>query len=54
MDLHLPDEVLITSIVRNDKLISPKGNTEIQDDDILFILAPVAKIKVISHLLTGK
>lgn len=54
MDLHLPDGVLITSIVRNDKLISPKGNTEIQGNDILFILAPVAKIRVVSHLLSGK
>ena len=54
MDLHLPEGVLITSIVRDDKLISPQGNTEIQPNDILFILAPVLKIKVVSHLLTGK
>ena len=54
MDLHLPEGVLITSIVRDDKLISPQGNTEIQPNDILFILAPVERIKVVSHLLTGK
>jgi cell volume regulation protein A len=54
MDLHLPEGVLITSIVRDDKLISPQGNTEIKPNDILFVLAPVVKIKVVSHLLTGK
>ena len=51
MDLKLPEDVLITSIVRNDKLISPKGNTEIQPNDILFFLSPINKKKVVSKIL---
>lgn len=51
MDLKLPEDVLITSIVRNDKLISPKGNTEIQPNDILFFLSPINKKKVVSNIL---
>lgn len=54
MDLHLPEGVLITSIVRDDKLISPQGNTEIQPNDILFVLIPVEKKKNVTYLLTGK
>jgi cell volume regulation protein A len=51
MDLKLPEDVLITSIVRNDKLISPKGNTKIQPNDILFFLSPINKKKVVSNIL---
>ena len=51
MDLKLPEDVLITSIVRKDKLISPKGNTEIQPNDILFFLSPINKKKVVSNIL---
>ena len=51
MDLKLPEDVLITSIVRNDKLISPKGNTEIQPNDILFFLSPINKKDVVSNIL---
>lgn len=51
MDLKLPEDVLITSIVRKDKLISPKGNTEIQPNDILFFLSPINKKKVVSKIL---
>ena len=51
MDLKLPEDVLITSIVRNDKLISPKGNTKIQPNDILFFLSPINKNKVVSNIL---
>ena len=51
MELKLPEDVLITSIVRNDKLISPKGNTEIQPNDILFFLSPINKKDVVSNIL---
>lgn len=54
MDLHLPDGVLITSIVRNDRLISPKGNTEIQMNDILFVLAPDAQKKNVLSIFSRK
>ena len=33
-----PKQTLITSIIRNNKIISPNGDTEIIEDDILFIL----------------
>ncbi|WP_308604758.1 potassium/proton antiporter [uncultured Fibrobacter sp.] len=42
-DLHLGNEVVITSITRNAKILPPKGGVQLQTNDILFILAPIAK-----------
>lgn len=50
-EIGLPDGVLITSIVRENKIIPPKGDTLIMLNDILFILAPVDKIKSVSTIL---
>ncbi len=37
-DLALPDECVITSVVRDEKMIYPRGDTEIKDGDrVLFI-----------------
>lgn len=38
MDLELPNSALINAIIRNDQLVTPKGNTTIQSGDILYIL----------------
>lgn len=42
--LHIPDELVISSMVRNDKIITPRGHTTLQNNDILFIMGPPAKI----------
>ena len=39
-ELKLPKDVLISAIVREHHLVSPKGDTVIRPHDILFVLAP--------------
>ena len=43
-ELNLGKDVLISSIVRDGKIILPKGHTKIDAHDILFILAQSSKI----------
>ena len=50
-DLHLDKDTLISSIVRDGKIIFPKGDTVIQKSDILYVLAHSAKIKEITEKL---
>ena len=52
-DLALPDDVIISSIVRDKTIIPPKGSTLLQADDLLFILAPAAKIDAISDSINA-
>ncbi|WP_158737470.1 potassium/proton antiporter [Alteribacillus sp. YIM 98480] len=37
-DIEFPDTVLVSAIVRNEKLVTPYGETEIKEDDFLYIL----------------
>lgn len=37
-DLDLPGECVVTSILRNDKAIYPRGNTRIMEDDNILVL----------------
>lgn len=41
-ELALPDNVLISSMVRGEHLVPPKGSTVIQEGDILFVLGPAS------------
>lgn len=52
-ELRLPKDVLISAIVRNHKLFAPKGDTVIRSHDILFVLAPSAKIEAVSAQLNA-
>ncbi|QPC47789.1 potassium/proton antiporter [Mangrovibacillus cuniculi] len=36
----LPEETLITAIIRGDCVVTPRGNTVIEEDDILYVLVP--------------
>ena len=49
--LNLDKDTLISSIVRDGKIIFPKGDTVIQKNDILYVLAHSAKIKEITKKL---
>jgi NhaP-type Na+/H+ and K+/H+ antiporter len=51
IELQIYKDVVINSIIRKGKIIPPKGNVELQNEDILFILAPVKLIKPIAALL---
>lgn len=50
-DLALPKEALISSVVRKERIIPPKGTTSIEADDILFVLAPTKDIEKVSLLI---
>ncbi|NLB64639.1 MAG: potassium/proton antiporter [Fibrobacter sp.] len=52
-ELSLDKEILISSIVREGHIVMPKGNTMIQADDILYILAHTEKISEISDLINN-
>ncbi|NLK46984.1 MAG: potassium/proton antiporter [Treponema sp.] len=47
-ELNFDKDVLITSIVRDDQIIFPKGNTRLKENDILFILAHSSRINEIT------
>lgn len=51
IDLHLDQDILISSIVRNGKIIFPKGDTVIEKNDILYVLTHSAKIKALTAKL---
>jgi cell volume regulation protein A len=52
MNLDLPDEILIAAVIRGEKLLTPKGDTEIKAGDILYIMAPKGKHKNVKRLFT--
>ena len=51
LELNLDKDTLISSIVRDGKIIFPKGDTIIEKHDILYVLAHSAKIKSITAQL---
>jgi cell volume regulation protein A len=51
VDLRLPGSVLISSIVRGDALIPPKGHTELRPGDLLSVLAPSKEIEEATRIL---
>lgn len=53
-DLDLPNDVLISSIVRSGKIIAPRGTSTILPDDILFVLCPRHKMDIVAAVLTGQ
>lgn len=42
-DIKLPEESLISAIIRGDKLVTPRGETTLQGNDILYILVSKKK-----------
>lgn len=52
-ELTLPDDVVISSIVRGGKIVAPRGTTVITEDDILFVLGTQAGMAVVSAILNG-
>jgi cell volume regulation protein A len=50
----LPEDTLITAVIRGDKLITPKGNTKLVAGDILYILISKSKRERIKQLFLKK
>lgn len=50
-NLNLPDDILFTAIIREDRIITPKGNTVIEQGDTLYVMSPKTKRKQMKSIL---
>lgn len=53
-EITLPNETLITAIVRGDQLIPPTGDTCLKSGDVLYILLPHPRREQVQQLLESK
>lgn len=53
-DIHLPQSVLITALIRNEEILTPRGNTVLLAGDKVYLLGPKAKREDIRKLFTGE
>ncbi|MCF6410812.1 potassium/proton antiporter [Pseudalkalibacillus salsuginis] len=53
-DLPLPENTLITAVIRGESLITPTGNTTLQPRDTLFILVHKAKRGEVKNIIRKK
>jgi len=51
--MNLDKDLLISSIVRDGQIVLPKGSTVVKANDILYILAPSAKVNELAVKLNG-
>jgi trk system potassium uptake protein TrkA len=51
--LELPVECVIVSIIRNEKVIFPKGGIEIVEGDKLLITTNIEKLKEVEKSILG-
>lgn len=45
--LSLPEDIVISSMVRSGKIISPRGNTLLHNDDILFVMGDPKRVEAV-------
>ncbi|WP_047153852.1 potassium/proton antiporter [Aneurinibacillus tyrosinisolvens] len=48
--LDFPDGVLVTGVIRGEKLLTPNGETEVHEGDHLYILSPKSKQEEVKNL----
>ncbi len=53
-DIELPEESLVSAIIRQDKVVAPRGNTLLLSGDILYILAPKTELERVKALFLSK
>lgn len=51
--LTLPPDALITAVIRNEQMITPKGGTELQPADVLYVMTNKANRAAIKTLFTS-
>ncbi|MEF2966222.1 potassium/proton antiporter [Paenibacillus sp. M1] len=51
-ELDLPDEVLVTAVIRGEQIVTPRGNTIIEEGDTLYVLGPKAKRDKIKEIFS--
>lgn len=49
--LNLPDDILFTAIIREKRIITPRGNTVIEAGDTLYVMNPKKKRKEMKNIL---
>lgn len=52
--IDLPEDILITAIMRGDQIVTPRGNTLVYPDDILFVITPKFKKNLITQIFLGE
>ncbi|MFT9847745.1 potassium/proton antiporter [Aneurinibacillus sp. REN35] len=53
-DLTLPKDVLITAVIRGEELITPTGDTQLLEKDILYVLVPKIQRERVKQLFLSK
>ncbi|GAB6991593.1 potassium/proton antiporter [Paenibacillus pini] len=53
LQLDLPEDILFTAIIRNEQIITPRGNTKIEEGDTLYMLSPKSRRKQLKAILTS-
>lgn len=51
-ELDLPEEVLVTAVIRGEQIVTPRGNTVIREGDTLYILGPKAQREKIKEIFS--
>lgn len=51
--LALPSEVLITAIIRQDKIVTPRGSVKLEENDILYVLVPKTEREHVKEAVLG-
>lgn len=51
-EIDLPEEVLVTAVIRDEQIVTPRGNTEIEEGDTLYILGPKTKREQIKRIFS--
>jgi potassium/hydrogen antiporter len=53
-ELKLPEDTLITAIIRGDKVITPRGNTQLNQGDIIYVLVTKNKREQVKQIFLNK
>ncbi|WP_228409583.1 potassium/proton antiporter [Radiobacillus deserti] len=53
-EIKLPDDVLISAVIRGENVVTPTGTTMLQEGDIVYVLAPKSKRKQVNHIFMMK
>ncbi|WP_044894976.1 potassium/proton antiporter [Bacillus alveayuensis] len=53
-ELKLPEDTLITAIIRGDKVITPKGNTQLNQGDVIYVLVTKNKREQVKQIFLNK
>lgn len=54
VDLILPENTLISALIRENRIVTPIGSTEILAGDILYVLLPKAKRDLVKNIFLAK